>query len=372
MEEIEAAADAYDFTEAMRIYENGGNGLCGNDNDNGVGCAAGEAWGNSLAADSIRTLQGFATAGDSEMTKTGYYEETWFPIYKAYWTAHPTSYSTDGNYADGFVAGAAAAGTSVMKDAAAAELIKGGIKYQAIWMYALHKFEEAAGDCLSMSDSMLWPESDFVGLEEAWAYYAGSLVEKDAYVISSPGIMLFALAEERAADFDTYISGGYAAQNNGALQWLDAARECPCYTCSGDPVTCEPEAWLSGVPCHFEGFRTQLTIPLVQSVLKYAWLADPANGASGDCDGAESQDAAAVSDDCARSWARGWAFAAAVLPQVDNCDAAATSGAKLEFFWRPARRRYLIRAGGGHDPRQPEHRGGATDERRRRCRQGCT
>ena len=331
VEEIEAAADAYDFTEAMRIYENGGNGLCGNDNDNGVGCAAGEAWGNSLAADSIRTLQGFATAGDGEMTKTGYYEETWFPIYKAYWTAHPTSYSTDGNYADGFVAGAAAAGPSVMKDAAAAELIKGGIKYQAIWMYALHKFEEAAGDCLSMSDSMLWPESDFVGLEEAWAYYAGSLVEKDAYVISSPGIMLFALAEERAADFDTYISGGYAAQNNGALQWLDAARECPCYTCSGDPVTCEPEAWLSGVPCHFEGFRTQLTIPLVQSVLKYAWLADPANGASGDCDGAESQDAAAVSDDCARSWARGWAFAAAVLPQVDNCDAAVTSGAKLEF-----------------------------------------
>ena len=331
VEEIEAAADAYDFTEAMRIYENGGNGLCGNDNDNGVGCAAGEAWGNSLAADSIRTLQGFATAGDSEMTKTGYYEETWFPIYKAYWTAHPTSYSTDGNYADGFVAGAAAAGTSVMKDAAAAELIKGGIKYQAIWMYALHKFEEAAGDCLSMSDSMLWPESDFVGLEEAWAYYAGSLVEKDAYVISSPGIMLFALAEERAADFGTYTSGGSAAQNSGALQWLDAARECPCYTCSGDPVTCEPEAWLSGVPCHFEGFRTQLTIPLVQSVLKYAWLADPANGASGDCDGAESQDAATVSDDCARSWARGWAFAAAVLPQVDNCDAAATSGAKLEF-----------------------------------------
>ena len=108
VEEIEAAADAYDFTKAVRIYENGGNGLCGNDNDNGVGCAAGEAWGNSLAADSIRTLQAFATAGDSEMTKTGYYEETWFPIYKAYWTAHPTSYSTDGNYADGFVTSAAA------------------------------------------------------------------------------------------------------------------------------------------------------------------------------------------------------------------------------------------------------------------------
>ena len=337
VEEIEAAADAYDFTEAMRIYENGGNGLCANDNDNGVGCAAGEAWGNSLAADSIRTLQGFATAGDGEMTKTGYYEETWFPIYKAYWTAHPTSYSTDGNYADGFVTGAAAAGPSVMKDAAAAELIKGGIKYQAIWMYALHKFEEAGGDCLSYvgGSTPLSPGTAFVGVEEAWAYYAGSMAGQTANdAVSSPGILLWALAEERAADFGTQCScltsAPYymAEQNHGAGIWTDAAREVPC---AGDQsLSCEP-VWLGGASCHFEGFRIQLTIPLVQSVLKYAWLADPANGASGDCDGAESQDAATVSDDCARSWARGWAFAAAVLPQVDNCDAAATSGAKLEF-----------------------------------------
>ena len=377
VEEIEAAADAHDFTEAMRIYENGGNGLCASDNDNGVGCAAGEAWGNSLAADSIRTLQGFATAGDSEMTKTGYYEETWFPIYKAYWTAHPTSYSTDGSYADGFVAGAAAAGPSVMKDAAAAELIKGGIKYQAIWMYALHKFEEAIGNCFkNRADPGLNSAWGTAELEATWAYYVGSLAGATyPGARSSPGIMLWALARERAADFGMLrnVSAArppyqYARTNSIAHSWLDGAREnsfgnCDCYYSGGD--------W-HGMECRLEGFRTQLTIPLVQSVLKYAWLADPANGASGDCDGAESQDAAAVSDDCARSWARGWAFAAAVLPQVDNCDAAATSGAKLEFPMASRAARYLIRAGGGHDPRQPEHRGGATDERRRRCRQGCT
>ena len=336
VEEIEAAADAYDFTEAMRIYENGGNGLCANDNDNGVGCAAGEAWGNSLAVDSIRTLQGFATAGDSEMTKTGYYEETWFPIYKAYWTAHPTSYSTDGSYADSFITGAAAAGPSVMKDAAAAELIKGGIKYQAIWMYALHKFEEAIGNCFEnragLGLNSAWGTAE---LEATWAYYVGSLAGATyPGARSSPGIMLWALARERAADFGMLRNVStarppyqYARTNSIAHSWLDGAREnsfgqCDCYDSGG--------SW-HGMECRLEEFRTQLTIPLVQSVLKYAWLADPANGASGDCDGAESQDAAAVSDDCARSWARGWAFAAAVLPQVDNCDAAATSGAKLEF-----------------------------------------
>ena len=317
VEEIEAAADAYDFTEAMRVYASGGNSL--------------------TASGSTRTLKGFATAGDSEMTKTGNYEETWFPIYKAYWTAHPTSYSTDGNYADGFITGAAAAGPSVMKDAAAAELIKGGIKYQAVWMYALHKFEEAIGNCFeTRAGTQLNSAWGMAELEAAWAYYVGSSLAgaTHADANSSPGRMLFALARERAADFGTLRNYStakppyqYAEANSGAFGFLDGAREFSIGMCDcSDPIN---DPWY-GMECRLEGFRIQLTIPLVQGVLKYAWLADPANGASGDCNGAASQDAATVSDDCARSWARGWASAAAVLPQVDNCDATATSGAKLE------------------------------------------
>ena len=67
-----------------------------------------------------------------------------------------------------------------------------------------------------------------------------------------------------------------------------------------------------------------------QGLLKYAWKADPANGDS--CDGQAGNDAAAVaindaanSKDCAKSWAEGWAFAAAVLPQVHKCDATAAT-----------------------------------------------
>ena len=52
----------------MFIYENGGNGVCVNDNDNGIGCVAGGAWGNSLKSSSIRTLKGFATKDYAALT----------------------------------------------------------------------------------------------------------------------------------------------------------------------------------------------------------------------------------------------------------------------------------------------------------------
>ena len=65
-------------------------------------------------------------------------------------------------------------------------------------------------------------------------------------------------------------------------------------------------------------------------MLKYAWKADPANGDS--CAGQAGNDAATVATndasantDCAKSWAEGWAFAAAVLPQVHKCDATAAT-----------------------------------------------
>ena len=38
MDEIESALGAYDFNEALRIYESGGNGFCVTANENGIGC----------------------------------------------------------------------------------------------------------------------------------------------------------------------------------------------------------------------------------------------------------------------------------------------------------------------------------------------
>ena len=66
---------------------------------------------------------------------------------------------------------------------------------------------------------------------------------------------------------------------------------------------------------------SQMTVPLVQGMLKYAWKADPVNGNS--CNGEAGNNAATVAADCAKSWAEGWAFAAAILPRIDQCSATA-------------------------------------------------
>ena len=51
-------------------------------------------------------------------------------------------------------------------------------------------------------------------------------------------------------------------------------------------------------------------VPLVQGMLKYAFKSDPEN-AEGSC-----------ASGCPQEWSEGWAFAAAVIPQVDACSAA--------------------------------------------------
>ena len=73
-----------------------------------------------------------------------------------------------------------------------------------------------------------------------------------------------------------------------------------------------------------------------QGLLKYAWKADPVKGDS--CAGQAGNDAATVAanddgagTDCAKSWAEGWAFAAAVLPQVHQCDATAATTIKANL-----------------------------------------
>ena len=62
-----------------------------------------------------------------------------------------------------------------------------------------------------------------------------------------------------------------------------------------------------------------MTVPLVQGTLKYALKADPAN-AGGECVADAGMNAMTASDGCVKSWAEAWAFAAAVLPQIAECD----------------------------------------------------
>merc|ERR1712078_120527 len=58
----------------------------------------------------------------------------------------------------------------------------------------------------------------------------------------------------------------------------------------------------------FDAIVDQMTVPVVQGMLKYAFKSDPKNEL-GSC----------TSGKCDKEWAEGWAFAAAVLPRLHYC-----------------------------------------------------
>ena len=305
MAELETFAGGYATsttwrTDALFVYENGGNGKCTTADENGVGCAVGGAKGNSLKSSSVRTIKGFATAGDAKMLNWDM-----FPKYKAYWN--------DANYADTFITKDYSA---ISKDKGTAELIKKGANYQAVWMYVLHEFEDAVADC---TKGDITANDDAVhAWDEGWAFYAGSLVAESladaakSSTASAEGTLLWELAEKRGGDFGTMHSSGPSNANvaaqAAAIAGRDALQDATCTAGTTSLAT----------------LTKQMTIPLIQGTIKYAWKADPAKSGSS-CDATTAQTAGKTamlaSDDCVKSWAEGWAFAAALLPQLHQCNA---------------------------------------------------
>jgi len=279
LNKLEKAPAVGDFDGAIAIYSSGGDSK------------------DIIAA----TLESLATPGATTMAS-----DTWYPVYKAYWGSQI-------NYADTFVQDAAS-GTlpAEMKK----ELIKKGIVYQGLWMQVVHNLDKGQRDC----DVKFW--------DTGMAYYYGSL--EGEYQTSADnaakGNLLYALAQKRCAEFGTCAtttdSSTIAAVNDKVQSAAIDGSENYLY----HQVACND----AGLELAFKGMVSQMTVPLVQGMLKYAWKADPAK--SGSCAGGQAgNDAATVATndgstgDCAKSWAEGWAFAAAVLPQVHKCDATAAT-----------------------------------------------
>ena len=291
LEEIVTDLTANDFAAAMGVYESGTN--------------------------SDQTLQSISQPGGPSGTGTNAMQSnTWWPIYKAYW-------GDQINYADEFVQKYGGAGAPY-QDATRVELVKKGIAYQGVWMYAVHKFETAIADCLKGTVADV--NSAKLNWDKGMAYYVGS--QEGTTTGASTGNLLYNLAQKRCADFGTCAtttdSSTIATANKEAIA---KATEGMAYFVHTQLSCADPQ--LGKI---FDGIVSQMTVPLVQGLLKYAWKADPANGADGSCGGESGNDAATVGavgdDNCAKSWAEGWAFAAAVLPQVHKCDASAATKIK--------------------------------------------
>jgi len=267
MEEILAELTANDLAGAMAKYQGGTNG--------------------------VQTLASLSKPGATSMAS-----DTWWPVYKAYW-------SSNNDYADTFVEDAYAGS---LPDGMKKELIKKGIAYQGVWMYAAHSFDVGQNQC-STND---W--------DKGMAHYIGSMEGQTSVPadVASTGNLLYNLAQKRCGDFGTCAtladSSTLANVNDRILNE---------HSILGRDLTIQQKCTDARLATSFNSIISQMTVPLVQGLLKYAWKADPVNGNS--CNGEAGNNAATVAADCAKSWAEGWAFSAAVLPQIAQCDAGAAT-----------------------------------------------
>ena len=308
-------------TDALFVYNSGGGGKCTqedvDDTANGWCTAVDGAKGNSLkTAPKIRTLAGFATKDYSSLT--GDYAEKLPPIYTAYWTANGMTATEAAVWADTFITKDYSA---ICKDSGTNQLIKKGANYQAVWMYVLHELEDAIGDCkagdINANDGNPTGGAPHAW-DEGWAFYAGSQVaDTAAKAVTDDGTLIWELAEKRGSDFNTQDATGPAKVNVNLLAEFIAGRDLII-----DAKCTEAEALIDKI-------ITQMSIPLIQGTLKYAYSSDPASGSY--CASDAGKNAMTASDDCVKAWAEGWAFAAGILPRINECSATAATTIKTNL-----------------------------------------
>lgn len=245
---------------------------------------------NSAKTTSLRSIRGFSTAALSKMQGQA--------MFSKYWSYHGGA-ALDGSYADTFVRRAMDGTTAPGSAIARKELAVKGISYQAVWMYVLRELEDAVDDC--RSGDLTANDAKVHAWDEGWAFYAGSeegqLEGGDPS--TSSGTMPYRLAEKRCQNFNT-CETGISAVNRKLLVAFDTGRDA---LLAND---CDAAA------AEIKKIAVQMTIPLIQGSIRYAILGD----------GAFMLDSTTPGP---KAFAEGWAFTAAVLPQVAYCnvDAAA-------------------------------------------------
>ena len=232
-------------------------------------------------------------------------------------------YYGDFDYADKWVS-AALAGTaqtftsgkfstgllfSALGDDAREEAVKKGTAYMNVWMYVIREFEDAIDDCTTCTSNCNEFSANTAGPVHAWdegvAFYSGSL-EGENMGGNTAGKLVYRLAEKRCGNFDTctgaygesqvnhelFKAGGLFAQGRDMLQMGQCADVRPIVN----------------------QIVSLMTVPLVQGTLRYAWKTGQMNGSANK-----------PSDQSPKNSAEGATFAAAVLPLVASCDAAAAA-----------------------------------------------
>ena len=300
----------------------------------------------------IRTIKGFSTSGRSKMAN-----EAWWKVWQAYHVkmgpegtcavtaggvnggcaaatanaAACTTASTAGgvtgapnacvftakadNYGDNFIMQALnkkftdEGVTQDVSDAMAIELVKKGTAYINVFMYVIHELEDAITDCkkATIADNV-----DAVhAWDEGWAFYAGSQQTVD-YTTATSGFFPYALADKRCINYGTCTSagtGGLSAKmttgissvNKELLKQFSQGRDSLRRGYCGDA-----SAALTKI-------RLQMTVPLIQGAMRYAYKTDPVVVAAAAGTKSDKEIGEAV------------VFAEAVLPVIDLADPTAAT-----------------------------------------------
>lgn len=224
-----------------------------------------------------RTISGFSNGAVSKLLSVPL-----FTIYRDYWGSD--------TYADDFVMSAfemtgefAGADYVTRKEA----ITKGAV-YQNVYMYVLREFYDAVEDCEAgtINDN----DAGVHAWDEGVAFYIGQLAYADG---DGPSNLGWKLGQKRCANFGTCNGDGLAANNVKLLQEFNAGKE---YLQNGQ---------CSNAKDLMPSIIKQMSIPLIQGALRYASKNE--------------------FDPTTKSRSEGWAFTAAILPSVDECDSDAAA-----------------------------------------------
>merc|ERR1719269_544599 len=244
-----------------------------------------------------RTLKGFSTQAQAKMQNWGAYQ-----VYKGYYNefdyAHQYVLDALGYSHSG--TGAAATGVFAgMTDNGRTQGVKKGTAYMNVWMYVIHEIEDAISDCTNSCTNPGAQDcnADPVhAIDEAAAFYAGSLEGTSATGIARNGKLVFRLAEKRCANFGTCTGcGGQAKANSEIIQKLQEAQ-----------TKLQQAQCVDVVPLK-NRIVELMSIPLIQGSIRYAYkVAEESGGLKEKAEGA--------------------VFSAAILPRIAACD---TTKAKI-------------------------------------------
>jgi len=232
-----------------------------------------------------RTLAGFST--DAEQKMSG---QAMFELYREYYGSGP-------DYADEFIRAALygkfwnAMDFGEKPDIFRVECAQKATAYWSVWMYVIREMEDAIRDCTVGCKKC--NDAPVHAWDEAWAFYSGSL---EGSLGNSEGRMLYRLAQKRCKNFGT--CGGCGGIGCGGI--ADVNKEILNLFISGKKSL--EEGRCSEVRPMVSKIVNQMTVPLIQGALRYAYKT------AGNCAG-----------DCAKDKAEGIAFLGAFIPRLWNC-----------------------------------------------------